>query len=122
MINKFSSMHTSDCFIDSADWFTHLSPLPQDLSATLISAWRKEQLRTKLKGLKKSVDDMDRTRKAQLVQNVSMCVCLCMHMYIVCVCGVCMSVCLHICVCVCCVRELCACIGAVMAMCTMESV
>ena len=89
MINKFSSMHTSDCFIDSADWFTHLSPLPQDLSATLISAWRKEQLRTKLKGLKKSVDDMDRTRKAQLVQTVSMCVCLCMHICILYACVVC---------------------------------
>ena len=66
--------------------------LSQDLSATLISAWRKEELRNKLKALKKSVDDMDRHRKAQLVQNVSMCICI----YIVW-----MSLSLCVCVCVC---------------------
>jgi alanyl-tRNA synthetase len=43
--------------------------LQDDLSASLISAWYKEQLRAKLKALKKSVDDADRARKAQLLQN-----------------------------------------------------
>ena len=68
--------------------------LSQDLSATLISAWRKEELRNKLKALKKSVDDMDRHRKAQLVQTVSMCIYVHMHLY-------CMDVSLCVCVCVC---------------------
>ena len=69
--------------------------LSQDLSATLISAWRKEELRNKLKALKKSVDDMDRHRKAQLVQNVSMCICI----YIVWM-SLSVCVCVYVCVCI----------------------
>ena len=76
---------------DGAQWFYASSHLSQDLSATLISAWRKEQLRAKLKALKKSMDDMDRNRKAQFVQSVSSCT----QLYSIC----------HACVwCVCMVR------------------
>ena len=54
----------------------HVSLLSvQELSATLISAWCKEELRNKLKTLKKSVDDIDRSRKAQYLQNVCSCSC-----------------------------------------------
>ena len=94
---------------------THASLLSQDLSATLISAWRKEQLRTQLKALKKSVDDMDWTRKAQLVQNVCVCLCVlyaCVCVYVLYVHGVCV-----------CERERCvrACNGAMLAICELRN-
>ena len=76
--------------------------MSQDLSATLISAWRKEELRNKLKALKKSVDDMDRNRKARLVQNVSMCIYGHVYCMDVCVC-MCACVCIHVVSCVACI-------------------
>ena len=83
---------------DGAQRFYASSHLSQDLSAILISAWRKEQLRTKLKALKKSMDDMDRNRKAQFVQSVSSCAQLysICHACVWCVCGVCAVCCVHV--------------------------
>ena len=43
----------------------------QDISAAVISAWRKDEMRTKLKAIKKLVDDADKTRKAAMMQRVS---------------------------------------------------
>ena len=36
----------------------------------MISQWKKDELREKLKKLKKSVDDTDRSRKALIIQKV----------------------------------------------------
>lgn len=45
--------------------------LCQDISAAVISAWRKDEMRTKLKAVKKLVDDADKSTKTALLQRVS---------------------------------------------------
>ena len=42
----------------------------QELSNAVISQWRKDEMRTKLKTLKKTVDDNDKANKAKLVEKV----------------------------------------------------
>ena len=42
----------------------------QELSNAVISQWRKDEMRTKLKSLKKKVDDNDKANKAKLVEKV----------------------------------------------------
>ena len=37
----------------------------------MISAWRKDEMRTQLKMIKKRVDDADKTRKSAMMQQVS---------------------------------------------------
>lgn len=48
-----------------------LLSLLQDLSAAVISAWRKDEMRTKLKAVKKLVDDADRAKKNAMMQQVN---------------------------------------------------
>ena len=43
---------------------------PQELFAAAISQWRKDLMRSTLKGVKKAVDDSDRARKAAIVRKV----------------------------------------------------
>ena len=43
----------------------------QDLNVALMQQWKKDELRKRLKGLKKVMDDMDKARKAAIVQSVS---------------------------------------------------
>ena len=42
----------------------------QELSNAVISQWRKDEMRIKLKTLKKTVDDNDKANKAKLVEKV----------------------------------------------------
>ena len=42
----------------------------QDLVTESVSQWRKDEMRSTLKALKKTVDDADRAAKAKLLQNV----------------------------------------------------
>lgn len=44
--------------------------LQDELSNAVISQWRKDEMRTKLKSLKKKVDDNDKANKAKLVEKV----------------------------------------------------
>ena len=56
---------------EPGDWFmTTYFYLPQELSAAIISQWRKETMRSSLSVLKKSVIDADRAAKAKLMQKV----------------------------------------------------
>ena len=48
-----------------------LLSLLQYLSAAVISAWRKDEMRTKLKAVKKLVDDADRAKKNAMMQQVN---------------------------------------------------
>ena len=43
----------------------------QDLNVALMQQWKKDELRKRLKELKKIMDDLDKARKAAIVQNVS---------------------------------------------------
>ena len=45
----------------------------QDLNIAIVQQWKKDELRIRLKELKKIMDDMDKARKAALVQTVSTC-------------------------------------------------
>jgi len=47
-----------------------ITELNDDISAATISHWKKDELRTRLKTLKKSLDDADRAMKAALINNV----------------------------------------------------
>ncbi len=44
----------------------------QDLNVAVMQQWLKDELRKRLKELKKIMDDLDKARKAAIVQNVSM--------------------------------------------------
>ncbi|XP_073233426.1 alanine--tRNA ligase, cytoplasmic-like [Porites lutea] len=46
-----------------------IARLTEDLSAAVISAWRKDEMRTKLKAVKKLVDDADRAKKNAMMQQ-----------------------------------------------------
>lgn len=46
-----------------------IARLTEDISAAVISAWRKDEMRTKLKVVKKLVDDADRTKKSAMMQQ-----------------------------------------------------
>lgn len=43
----------------------------QEISQSSISYWKKDEMRTNLKNLKKQLDDLDRANKAAIVQTVS---------------------------------------------------
>ena len=40
------------------------------MSSALISQWKKEKLREQLKAIKKHIDDLDKARKAVVIQKV----------------------------------------------------
>ena len=42
----------------------------QELFAAVISQWRKDHMRSTLKGVKKALDDSDKARKAGIVRKV----------------------------------------------------
>ena len=42
----------------------------QEVAQSVICYWRKDELRKELKGLKKKVDDMDKARKAAVLNEV----------------------------------------------------
>ena len=42
----------------------------QELSSAVVSQWRKDEMRIRLKSLKKTVDDSDKANKAKLVEKV----------------------------------------------------
>ncbi|KAL9974137.1 hypothetical protein ACROYT_G011141 [Oculina patagonica] len=46
-----------------------IARIGEDISAAVISAWRKDEMRTKLKSVKKLVDDADKTRKNAMMQQ-----------------------------------------------------
>lgn len=52
------------------------------LSAAVISQWRKDELREKLKSVKKSIDDTDKAAKAALMQKVCPFTIQCTYYYI----------------------------------------
>ena len=61
-------LYTNVAAVTSCNDFRFL--LLQDLSAAVISAWRKDEMRTKLKAVKKLVDDADRAKKNAMMQQV----------------------------------------------------
>ena len=42
------------------------------ISAAVISQWRKDFMRNKLKAVKKNLDDIDRARKSVILQKASL--------------------------------------------------
>ncbi|KAJ7374691.1 Alanine--tRNA ligase, cytoplasmic [Desmophyllum pertusum] len=46
-----------------------IARIGEDISAAVISAWRKDEMRTKLKVVKKLVDDADKIKKAAMMQQ-----------------------------------------------------
>ena len=65
-------------------WFSMVcisTPLPQDLSDSLISAWRKKQLWKQLRAIMQSVSDVDQIRKAQLLRKVCVYTCACVYVW-----------------------------------------
>lgn len=47
-----------------------ITDLTEDISAAQISYWRKDELRSELKGLKKAIDDKDKAKKAAVLTQV----------------------------------------------------
>ena len=48
-----------------------ITELTEDISAAVISYWLKDEMRNKLKVVKKAIDDKDRARKAALLTEVT---------------------------------------------------
>jgi len=58
------------CTLNQKDMVKLITDLTDDISAATISYWRKDELRTKLKGLKKTIDDRDKARKAKVLTEI----------------------------------------------------
>jgi len=67
---RFIVLYTNMAAVTSCNDLRLLSLL-QYLSAAVISAWRKDEMRTKLKAVKKLVDDADRAKKNAMMQQVN---------------------------------------------------
>ena len=51
-------------------WTLDWLPGVQEVAQSIICYWKKDELRKELKGLKKKVDDMDKARKAAVMNEV----------------------------------------------------
>ena len=64
------TIEDTKCELTQKEMVKMITDLTEDISAANIAYWRKDDMRMALKGLKKSIDDRDRARKAAVLVKV----------------------------------------------------
>ena len=62
-----STIESPSCNLTQKEMVKIITDLTEDISAATISYWRKDEMRTALKSVKKTIDDKNRARKAALM-------------------------------------------------------
>ncbi len=65
------SISDPKCTLTQKQMVKMITDLTEEISAALISYWKKDEMRNKLKALKKKIDDKDRERKAAVITETA---------------------------------------------------